>query len=269
MSPLPRPRLEPVSARALVLGAVLALATAAPLGAQEAEAEADSVATLVGQVVSAMTGGPLPSAKVVLKNAGRGAVTDTTGEFAIPDVPAGNDTVRVSLIGFASEQVPLRLKPGHTTRVTLMLSETVLKVEDITVEVTGGRSSTKLENAGFYRRQKRGLGHYITPEEIEQRHPQEPADLLRNVPGVQVGARTLGRTKVRITRNPVGMDCGPVYWVDGAMFQDYHIDELNRSDIMAIEVYRGPSETPARFKFRGQGCGTIVIWTKEGGYGRR
>lgn len=251
--------LRPVSRIAALL--VLCGLVPAGLSAQEeAATDGDSLATLTGQVVSAMTGGPLESARVVLTSTGHGAFTDATGRFTISDVPAGPDTVQVGLIGFAEEAVPLTLRPGHVTRVTLLLSETVLRVEDITVEVQGRREIGKL--SGFYDRQKTGMGHYITPEEIEERNAQHTTDYLRGVPGVQVGAYRFGRADVRITR--ARLDCTPVYYVDGVMNRGLHPDELNRDDVLAIEVYRGASETPAQYSFTGAACGTIMIWTREG-----
>lgn len=246
-----------------VLAASLLAAATSPAPAQEEARPDTATASLAGQVVSAMTGGPLENARVVLQRSGRGAVTDSTGEFVIRDAPAGADTVRVSMIGFAEEEVPLTLKAGRTTRVTLLLSETVLRVEDITVEVDQPTTSTKLK--GFEKRRKRGHGHYIGPKEIEQRNVQRSSDLLRGVPGVAVSGARLGRSNVRITRNPVGGGCDPVIWLDGVPYPGYNFDDLNRDDIMAIEVYRGPSETPPRFEFQGEGCGTIVVWTQEGG----
>ncbi len=227
-------------------------------------AERDSTATLTGRVVSAMTGGPLESVRVVLKRSGLGAFTDSAGEFTIRDAPPGPDTVEVSLIGFAEEQVGLSLKPGHVTRVTLMLSETVLRVEDITVEVRRRDEIGKL--SGFWERENRGLGAFVTPEEIEERDPHHPSSLLRGIAGVQVGAYRFGRAPIRITRSRT--DCEPVYYVDGVIRQSFHLDDINRDDILALEVYRGASETPPRFRFQGGTCGTIVIWTREG-RGRR
>lgn len=239
----------------------LVLTSGAAPAQQEAEAGADSTANLTGQVVSAMTGGPLDNARVVLKKSGRGAITDSAGQFTIRGAPAGSDTVQVSLIGFAEEQVPLTLKADHTTDVTFLLSETVLKVEDITVEVERERIG-KL--SGFEKRRKMGHGYFITPEEIEQRNPQHPSDLLRTVPGVSVGAYRFGRADIRVTRGAVGTGCDVTYWVDGVAYANYHLDDLNRDDLLAMEIYRGPSETPPQFLFRNEGCGTIVVWTREG-----
>ena len=220
-----------------------------------------ATATFTGRVVSAMTGGPLESARVVLTSSGRGAFTDERGVFTMDDVAPGRDTVEVGLMGFARERVPLTLKPGHVTRVTLMLSETVLRVENITVEVERRTEIGKL--SGFYRRMRRGLGVFVTPEEIEERAARHTSDYLRGVAGVSVGAQRLGGASVRITRHaPTG--CRPTYYLDGVANRSLDLDDLSRDDVLAIEVYRGPSETPPRFSFGGSSCGTIVIWTREG-----
>lgn len=250
----------------VLLGAVLAIALLmAPMalpGQEEEEGQAveDSTATLSGQVVSAMTGGPLDDVRVVLKGSGLGAFTDSTGGFTIQNAPPGRDTVQVSLIGFAEEQVPLTLKPGHVTSVTLMLSETVLRVEDITVEVRRRDQIGKL--SGFWNRENKGLGAFIPPEQIEEQDPQHPSALLRGIAGVRVGAYRFGRAPITISRSR--RDCEPVYYVDGTVNQNFHIDDMNRDDLLAVEVYRGPSEVPPRFAFQGGNCGAIVVWTREG-----
>lgn len=250
------------SAAALVLLVALGAALPSPAASQEEGATPpDSLATLSGRVVSAMTGGPLEGARVVLTSSGRGTFTDSTGHFAVRDVPAGRDTVEVGLIGFAHEQVVLNLQPGAVTSVTLLLSETVLKVEDIRVEVTRPRERGKL--AGFYDRMRAGFGSFVTPEEIEARDAQHPSDYLRGVMGVHVGPYRMGRARVTIVRT--GNQCAPTYWVDGVRSPATEIDDLNREDVLAIEVYRGASETPARFGLGGAACGTIVVWTREGG----
>lgn len=262
-SPLVHTRRSTTATAALAATALLLLVPAALTAQQEGEEEdaaRDSTATLTGKVVSAMTGGPLQDVRVVLKRSGLGAFTDSAGDFTIKDAPPGRDTVQVSLIGFAEEQVSMSLRPGHVTRVTLMLSKTVLRVEDITVEVKRREEIGKL--SGFWERERKGLGAFLTPEEIEKKNPQYPSALLRGVPGVQVGAYRFGRAQVRITR--ARTDCPPIYYVDGTISRSFHLDDMNRDDILAMEIYRGSSEVPARFRFQGGNCGVIVVWTREG-----
>lgn len=232
--------------------------------AQQGEAP-DSVATLAGKVVSAMTGGPLEDVRVMLKRSQRGAFTDEEGRFRIDDVPAGRDTVEVQLIGFATESAPLTLEAGHTTRAVFSLSKTVLQIEDIEVTVKQERVSGRL--TGFRERQQLGHGAFVGPEDIDESSAVHSSDLLRMVPGVTVGADRVGRTSIRINRYQ--RMCRPYVFLDGMPMGEYHIDNLRPNDVLAIEVYRGPSETPARFKKRGGQCGTMVIWTREGKDGER
>lgn len=231
----------------------------------QAKEEADSVATLSGKVVSAMTGAPLEDVRVFLKQSRRGAFTDAEGEFRIVDVPAGRDTVEVRLIGFASESAPLELEAGHITRAVFSLSETVLRIEDIEVTVEEPRVSGRL--AGFRKRQELGHGAFVGPEEIDRSGAVQSSDLLRMVPGVVVGPDRVGRTSIRINRYQ--RVCRPYVFLDGMPMGEYHIDNLAPNDLLGIEIYRGPSETPARFKKRGGQCGTMVIWTREGKDGER
>lgn len=244
--------------RALLLLAMLGLAPG-PADGQE-EPVRDSVATLTGRVVSAMTGGPLEDAQVLLVEEGRGTTTDERGRFRIGEVAAGADTIRVRLVGFGDERLPITLQAGATTDVTLLLSETVLRMEEIDVTV---EQPTHARLEGFERRRRRGLGLFLTPEDIERRDAAQPSDLLRNQPGISVSRSILGRSDIVLTRT--NLDCSPEVLVDGVVTHDFHIDDLNQDDIWAVEIYRGSSEVPPEFTMQFEGCGLIVIWTRAGG----
>lgn len=246
--------------------AVLFLATVtSPVAAQQESAEGEGTAVLTGRVVSAMTGGPLEDARVLLLGSQRGDFTDEEGRFRIEEVPAGRDTVEVRLIGFASQTAPLELAPERVTRAVFSLSETVLSIEDIEVTVEQREPTGRL--VGFEKRRQLGHGAFIGPEEIERSNAVVSSDLLRSVPGVAVGANTVGRTSIRITRYQ--RMCRPYVWLDGLPMGDYDIDNLVPDGLLAIEIYRGAAETPARFQKRGGQCGTLVIWTREGKEGER
>lgn len=241
------------------LAALLALSTSA-LAAAAQQGREEPSATLTGTVVSALTGRPLPNAMVVLQGSGAGAVTDSFGRFRIPSAPPGPDTAAVRLIGFEESRLPLELRAGATTDVTLLLSQTAVRLADIQVTVKRDpAASGRLRD--FYRRRARGFGHFVSPEWIEARNPQQPSDLLRSVPGLSVSRSVLGRAAIELTRG--SLNCEPLLYVDGQPSPNLHIDDLNAQDIIAIEVYRGASEVPTELMYRG-GCGLIVLWTRGG-----
>jgi hypothetical protein len=47
-----------------------------------------------------------------------------------------------------------------------------------------------LERQGFYEREERTSGYFITPEDIANRPPSRPQDLFRAIPGIEPGRIT-------------------------------------------------------------------------------
>lgn len=259
---------SPAGSVAGLLAAVIALtllvAVPRPAPAQDAgEREGQDggdTAVLTGRVVSALTGGPLENASVSLPEVGIGALTDSTGHFRIVDVPAGRREVKVTLIGFAEASMPIDLEPGHTTRVTLLLDRSVLKMEDISVTVN---RPLRPELEGFYDRRKQGFGAFFSPGDIEEIDPQRTVDLLRRVPGVRVIPMGYGQSVVRMERAPANRDCPPAIFVDGQFARHMNVEDIPAEDLVAMEVYRGASEVPGEFRHLTAGaCGSIVIWTR-------
>lgn len=222
----------------------------------------DTSAVLTGTVVSALTGGPLEGAAVSVKGAPRAAYTDDRGRFSLMGLPPGRNTVDVAMIGFSKQQLPIELAPDGVTRVTLLLSRTVLEMEEISVTVRRDRVGKLRE---FHEREERGFGYFLTPEDVERRNARFTSDLLRGVPGVSVGAHSIYGTEVRIGRRSVNAHCRqPTVYIDGRLAMDFKIDDLESEDVLAVEIYRGAGETPPLFKFGGATCGTVVFWTRDG-----
>lgn len=267
----PRGRWLAGAACILAFGAALSGAARAqeeePPGAEAPAprgALADSVqfGAFLGQVVSASTGKPLEGAVVTLLGSGYGAITDSAGNFRVPRAPAGADTVEVRYIGFEESQVPLEIRPRRTTRVVLLLSPTVVRIADLEVEIERERIPGKMQ--GFWERRERGFGYFFSPEEIEDRRPlRRPSDLLREVPGLRVERERFGQAPVYLSRR--GRSCEPPVYLDGMYMANMRPDDIAPEELGAVEVYRGPSETPPEFMRLGEQCGAIVIWTPVGG----
>lgn len=106
-----------------------------------ASAQSNPTSSLSGVVVD-VGGGVIPGATVVVTLEGTGTtfetVTNTTGVFSVPALPAGVYTVRVSLEGFKTAVVSnVRLQPGIPGTVNVTLE--VGNLEE-TITVTGAAS---------------------------------------------------------------------------------------------------------------------------------
>jgi hypothetical protein len=219
----------------------------------------DTLATLRGRVLSRSRAEPVEQAFVFLLGNGKGGMTDAEGRFSINDVAPGVDTVQVRYFGFEPSTTVVDLQPGHITDATLLISNTVLEVADLTVEV---RRTLTGKLVGFEERRMKGLGDFITPQQIERRQPRVPSDMLRGIAGVVVGSERLGQTDVYFAKGGSAGRCLPTIWLDGQPMRGMNIDEITASDLLAIELYSGATQMPAQWA--SNSCGLIIVWTKEG-----
>ena len=104
--------------------------------------------TVEGVVRDAETGDALPGANVGVEGTALGAATDADGRFRLADVPAGRQSLRVSLVGYDAETVGVEVTEGRTARVEVELSAADV-LDEVTAEsgdrggltVRGGRAA--------------------------------------------------------------------------------------------------------------------------------
>lgn len=214
-------------------------------------------ARLTGRVLNA-AGAPIPNARVQLEGSPRVATTRATGEFVLDSLPPGTQTVTARHLGYAPVEEAVDLVSAEPRTITLRMSDYVPVLE--TVRVTAARERA-LDQVGFARRKRSGMGHYLEGDQINQQS-RFLSDVLRNVPGVRVQPAGYGRQVVTSTRSPNGC---VTYVVDGTPWQSLEpgdIDDfIKPHELAAIEVY-SPSNAPAEFTgARGSGCTVIVGWT--------
>ena len=219
----------------------------------------DTLAQFRGRVLSRSRAEPVEQAFVFLLANGKGGMTDAEGRFSIRDVAPGVDTVQVRYFGFEPSTTVVDLKPGHITDATLLISNAVLEVADLKVEV---RRTLRGKLRGFEERRLKGFGDFITPQQIERRQPRVPSDMLRAIAGVTVGSEQVGQTEVYFTKGSTSGRCYPTIWLDGQPMRDMKIDEISAPDLLAIELYKGGTQMPPQWA--SNSCGLIVVWTKEG-----
>ena len=97
---------------------------------------------LTGTVVDDETGEVLPGAHVVLAGLGIGTATNRAGYFALPGLPAGTYTVRVSFVGYRPAEVEVSVYPeSEELPPTIRLRPQVLTSGEAVVEGVEGERS--------------------------------------------------------------------------------------------------------------------------------
>lgn len=252
---------------------LLRAALAMTLVSSWAGAQAPATIVVSGAVRNAQ-GVAIPGAEVWIDGTDRRVVSNDSGEFRLDLSDGGRARLMVRRVGFRPDSKRLSLAPGDQKRVSFTLDGLMEELEAVVVTAREGSNGRMRE---FWARRMVGIGVFITRAEIERRHPPQAADLFQGVMGIRVIARGGGGESTRLVSGRQSISASPransaasngcalQYYVDGLFMSPgtFTVDDIAPSQIEAIEVFRGPSEVPARFRGRETGCGLVVIWTRE------
>ncbi|HET7229162.1 MAG TPA: carboxypeptidase-like regulatory domain-containing protein [Longimicrobium sp.] len=220
-------------------------------------------------------GAPVAGAQVEVMGTRRGATAGADGVAHIR-VPPGPALFEVRKLGYRTERFSVQLPATDTLGIDVDL--TVAPVQLRGVEATATATEVALRDAGFYDRQKMGIGVFLTGNRIA-RNPASPLiDAFRGVPGVRVvrylapmtrrsGPRSTTDidTEYRVAASrAAGRECWMDLYVDDVNVGPEVLKNLPAREVVAVEVYRGPSEMPAKYRKTDNRCGAVVIWTRQG-----
>ena len=126
-----------------------------------------------------------------------------------------------------------------------------------------------LARSGYTERKRTGQGVYLDGAKLDERRKgaRQLADVLRAIPGVSRIAVQGDHGAIQLRgMESISRPCGiPLIYLDGMVVATSSPRELNTmvnpQHLLAIEVYRGPSELPSEYSGAESGCGVILIWT--------
>lgn len=206
---------------------------------------------VTGTVVDA-SNVPVIGANIVVKGTQTGAVTNVDGNFSI-EVPDANTVLQFSYIGYVEQEVTV----GNRESLRIQLIEDSQALDEVVV-------------IGYGTMRKRDLTGsimQIRPDKIADENPNTVQDVLRGIPGLQVGldisAKGGGSMQLRGQRSVYtdGSHNEPLIILDGMMFYG-ELSEINPDNIGQIDVLKDASAT-AIYGAKAAN-GVIIISTKKG-----
>ena len=213
-------------------------------------------ASISGTTVDSATGRPVAGARVIIRSSSRSVASDSSGHFSHFALASGTHLVEVSAIGYLSISRVFELGDAENLSQVFRLSAAATALPQVVVEAPRGRGSHRFDD--FERRRTSGRGQFLTRAQIEDGHALNLADLVQSFRGVSTECQAFTCT-VHMTRSLSG--CAPAYFVDGRESTTFGPSTPVR-DLQGVEVYLGPSETPAEYLGTNSGCGVIALWTK-------
>ncbi len=231
--------------------------------------EAQGTGTVTGSVIEQATTRPLPGAQVVIGNTGLGALTDARGRYQILNVPAGQQTVQVQIIGFGDASQTVTVVAGEAVTADFALEETAVSLDRIVVTALG------------IERQEAALGvatETVSGEDLSTVEPNFVATLSGQVAGVNITQASSPGGSSRIVirgSNSITGNNEPLFIVDGvpvdnASSRVYSEDvnwgnaamDIDPNNVASVTVLKGPNAA-ALYGSRAAN-GAVIITTKAG-----
>ena len=233
--------------------------------------------TITGQVVGAENQQPMGGAQVLVEGTGVGALTNQSGEFTLTDVPAGEQTVAVQLLGYARATQTVQVASGETVSVNFEITRQALALDEMVVTGTPGGT------------QRRALGHdvaRISATDLAESMPQTDFQgIMRGqAAGMYLPAATgsVGDGQHMRMRglNSISLSSYPLIYVDGVRVNNdrggsmaanrnpspaLRMNDFSPNEIESIEVIKGPSA--ATLYGTEASAGVIQIITRQGASG--
>lgn len=165
---------------ALSMLAVLALRATTPLQAQTPD-----VGRIVGRIMNATTGEPIPGAQVTVLGTSIATITVWTGQFELTGVPVGRWSISVRAIGYTPKTIAdLDVRPDSAIPLDVSLGAAIVQLEGVTVTAAQERGSV---NAALdQQRTSSQIVNAVTAEQMSHSPDGDAGEAVRRVSGVTV-----------------------------------------------------------------------------------
>ena len=224
-----------------------------------------------GTIVDADGGAsPVPSAYVTVIGRRLSAQTDSGGRYVIRGVPAGEQSVRFTRIGYTTQTKVVTVPEGGEAVADFRVTRSATQLEQVVVTVTGSQRTAELGHT---------VSHIATDSVIKSSAVYNVADMLTSrVPGAMVNAGdglTGNTPPIRLRGlNSFTVANDPIVIVDGARIEATNttfgrtnrLADISMLEIESMEVSKGPSA--ATLYGTDAANGVIIIRTKRGSAGR-
>lgn len=230
--------------------------------------------TVTGTVTEAETGDPLPGATVQIPDLGSGTATNSDGQYRITGVPAGEQTLQVSFVGYQTDERTVNIPSGGTVRVNFQLQLRAQELGEVVVTGQGSAIEQKRLSTSTTT---------VSAQELEAvstgRLDQALQSQLKNTQ-IRLNSGQPGTTSLIRNRGPVSASGAttPVIYVDGVRVDNRSTgspEDISTGGARSSSIADIPQENIESIEFISGGAaatiygsdaanGVLQIFTKSG-----
>lgn len=209
-------------------------------------------------MVTGEDGESIPFASIQIEGTTIGASTNAEGEFVLPEVPAGTQTLSVSHMGYQPIKREVELAEGEKKDLAFTLKKTSTELSTITIEgesMTGGEQGID---------EIPGSASYISSEDLDRQNYTDINRVLNSTAGVNIqeeegfglrpniglrGSGTSRSSKVTIMED--GVLAAPAPYSAPAAYYTPTMGRMHSTEIMkgSSQIEHGPLTTGGAINF--------------------
>ena len=192
--------------------------------------------SLMGTVVDDGSGAVLEGAMVSVVGTGIESVTDSEGQFRLPEVPSGLIDLRITLSGYASVVEPIDVYPSEVALVQLRLPQVEATLQELLIIAHRPRT-----------------GAVVTEVRPRDNASRSALDLLEEVPGVILRRSGVGGARIRIRGSSSLLANDPAIYLNSIRLDDglggsawmHVLEQIPSEDVKRVQIRSGPSAAAA------------------------
>ena len=135
--------------------------------------------TLRGNVVDE-NGMPVPSATIILKNTTTGTISDVNGNYELLNVPAGNQQIVISFIGYVDEEHQVEIVPRGVVVLNVTLKEEAIELQDVVIYGQGQGQQAAINQ----QLNATGVVNIVSGQKLRELPDVNVAESLGRLPGL-------------------------------------------------------------------------------------
>ena len=212
-------------------------------------------ANIFGHILDKTSQEHLPYVTLQIKGTTIGTATDATGHYYLKNLPVGEHTIEIKMMGYKTIEKKIKTVKGETLELNFDLEESSIFFEDVVISA---------DRNGNKRRLSPSLVSVIDMKTFDVTNSNTLSDGLKYQPGLRVenNCQNCGFTQVRINGldgpySQILIDSRPIV---GSLGGVYGLEQIPANMIEKVEVIRGGGSALMGSSAIG---GTINIVTKE------
>ena len=138
--------------------------------------------SIEGFIIDSETGAPLPGANVFIIGTSIGSSTDLDGKYIILKLLPGSYTLRVTYIGYESQEKSIQVNVGEKIKINFEMNRTIIKGETIvvTAQAEGQMAAINQQIAS------NAIKNIVAADKIEELPEANAAEAVGRLPGVSL-----------------------------------------------------------------------------------